>query len=330
MNIKRLLLLILLFINGSFSLAQVIDNTVSYRAMNSNSYFRLYYDNDFFTATDDYYTQGINLELVTPALKNFPLSKLLLYFKKSENKYGIAVEHVVYTPTSIRHDETVEGERPFTASLFLKTFSIAVDTLKHRQLASTFDIGVMGPVAGGAQMQTSIHRWLKNIEPLGWSNQLHNDIVLNYRIAYEKNLFYNPDWFLLNAAAAINLGTLQTNVSGGFILMIGKFNSHLFSNQNSNTESKNFSRKKIHFHFYDQPQVSFIGYDATLQGGVFNHSSPYTIPSNDITRVTFQNNIGVVITIGNLYLEYYQSQLTKEFNTGKFHRWGGIRIGVGF
>ena len=115
-------------------------------------------------------------------------------------------------------------------------------------------------------------------------------------------------------------------VFGGFIVMIGKLNSYFFSNQNTKTENKNFFRKKIHFHFYDQPNVSLVGYDATLHGGVFNHSSPYTISSNDISRVTFQNNIGVVITIGNLYLEYFQSQLTKEFNTGEFHRWGGIHI----
>lgn len=73
-----------------------------------------------------------------------------------------------------------------------------------------------------------------------------------------------------------------------------------------------------------------IGYDATLQGGLFNKSSPYTIPSSDITRVTFQNNYGLVIIIHKINFEYFQSLLTKEFESGKFHRWGGMRVAISF
>ena len=50
--------------------AQVIDNTASFKNNNSDKYVRLQYDNDFFTAKDEYYTQGITLEWVHPILKN--------------------------------------------------------------------------------------------------------------------------------------------------------------------------------------------------------------------------------------------------------------------
>ena len=38
--------------------AQRIDNTVSFLNVNSDKYFRFHYENDYFTATDRYYTQG--------------------------------------------------------------------------------------------------------------------------------------------------------------------------------------------------------------------------------------------------------------------------------
>ena len=76
--------------------------------------------------------------------------------------------------------------------------------------------------------------------------------------------------------------------------------------------------------------ISVIGYDATLQGGLFNKESPYVIPDSKITRATLQNNFGIVMRIKKLYLEYSQSFLTDEFDSGGNHRWGGIRIGCAF
>ena len=57
-------------------LAQEMDNGASYKSMDFDRYFRFSYDNDFFTKTDEYYTQGINIELVSPTLRYNPLSKL--------------------------------------------------------------------------------------------------------------------------------------------------------------------------------------------------------------------------------------------------------------
>ena len=57
-----------------------------------------------------------------------------------------------------------------------------------------------------------------------------------------------------------------------------------------------------------------------MQGGLFNRSSPYTIAADAINRFSFQADYGLVINYKKIYLEYCQSILTKEFNTGHFHR----------
>src|SRR5688500_445423 len=99
--------------------AQVIDNTSVFRQIASSQYIRLHYENDFFSKADIYYTQGINLEVVHPALKSNPLASLLIHSQKKENKYGISIEHLGFTPTSISHDEILIGDRPFASCLFM-------------------------------------------------------------------------------------------------------------------------------------------------------------------------------------------------------------------
>ncbi|HWZ21266.1 MAG TPA: lipid A-modifier LpxR family protein, partial [Cytophagaceae bacterium] len=103
------------FINIT-AFAQAIDNTASFRMINADRYVRLNYENDYFTNSDNNYTQGINIEVVSPAMKKFPTNRLLPASKSSRNQYGISIEHNGYTPESIRHNEILYGERPFSSA----------------------------------------------------------------------------------------------------------------------------------------------------------------------------------------------------------------------
>lgn len=234
-------------------------------------------------------------------------------------KYGMSIEHNGYTPTNIRSYPILYGDRPFCAALFLKFFSIAVDSAKGDRLSSSFSVGVVGTAASGKWMQVTIHRALHNIEPYGWDNQIHNDAILNYEVEDERRLFAVKD-FLVSSYADIRGGTLSDKASAGVTFMLGKFASPF--------QSVSLTKKKFDLYFYDQPFVSAVGYDATLQGGVFNHTSPYTISASDMQRISFQNNFGLTGKFGKLTLSYYQTFLTKEFRTGLFHHWGGVNVAV--
>jgi hypothetical protein len=320
--------LLLPFVFPSYAFSQVVINTAAFNNLPGDTYFRIYYDNDYFTATDQYYTQGINIEFVHPSLKKFPVSKILFGMRGSKSKYGLAIEHNAYTPTSIGHDEILYGDRPFAGCLMLKTFAIAIDSAKQQRLSSSFSTGVIGPYAFAENMQRSIHRWIGDVQPMGWQNQIQNDVILNYELCYEKKIFAYKNIFLLNANGMVRLGTLGDKIGGGFSFMIGTFSSPF--NIAATQSGKSWFANNFDCYIYGQPQIAFIGYDATLQGGVFNKNSPYTIPASDINRVTLQNNFGVVLCIRKVYLEYYQTVLTREFRSGMLHRWGGVRIGSSF
>ncbi len=318
--------MILVFAAGIFHFitvnAQAMDNTLSYRNINENKYFRINYENDFFTATDRDYTQGILIEKVHPALNRFPLMKILWHPKNSKLKYGLAIEHNAYTPKEIGQYDIQYGDRPYAAVLILKSFLIAENFERRLRIAVSFNSGIIGQAAGGEQMQETIHHWLNGIQPQGWHNQIQNDLILNYQVNVEKEIYQYKNHFLISAYGSARLGTLSDKISTGFTTSLGNFNSS-FSLPAS-------FKSSFRWYLYVHLTGNAVGYDATLQGGVFNHSSVYTIDDENINRFTLQDKFGLVLVFRSLYLEYYRTGTTEEFKTSIYHRTGGLQIGFGF
>ncbi|MEP7257234.1 MAG: lipid A deacylase LpxR family protein [Flavitalea sp.] len=303
--------------------AQAIDNTPAFRNINSDHYFRINYENDFFTGTDHDYTQGVYFEWVHPSIRHFPLTALLLRTKSSALRYGLALESEGYTPNYIEKPAIQYGDRPYAGVLLLKTFLTSVNAQRRDRLSAQISAGIIGRAAGGEAIQKSIHRWINFTKPLGWNNQIRNDIILNYQVNYEKELLRWKNHFSFSAYSSARLGTLSDKASAGVTVMLGNFHSAF-------SYGSNEPIRKFQFYVYDTPLVSAVAYDATLQGGLFHRSSPYTIPSGDVNRITFVNRWGVVMIFKRLYFEYYQSGPTQDYVTGAFHKSGGLQVGFGF
>jgi len=317
----RISLIAALWLLSVAGYGQAIDNALSYKNINTDDYVRINYENDFFSGTDVYYTQGIHLEIVAPALRRFLLSRLLWHPGYSYIRYGIGAEHEGYTPRSYSAPEILYGDRPFAACLFLKTFLLALDTARKQRWSAALSTGVVGQAAGGMEMQTGIHRWLHDVIPRGWPNQVHNDAILNYQADYEKQLVQAGHLFSVDAAGTARAGTLSDKASAGLTIMIGYFDSPY----SAATSSKSAFR----IYAYEHPEISVVGYDATLEGGVFDHTSPYTLSAASLSRITFQNRFGFVVVYHRTYLEYFQSLLSSEFRGEDFHVWGGVQIAFG-
>lgn len=327
MLLLRIFLLCSLLVIHVRVMAQAIDNMSSFRIIDAEMYVRVHYENDFFANTDYYFTQGINVEMVKPSLRTFPLSKLLLTPDTGTNQFGISLEHNAYTPTSIGHDEILYGDRPFAAALLLKTFAMSAMGASRYRITSSFSLGVIGPAAGGYEIQKTIHRWTRGKEPQGWQNQIANDVIINYDVGMEKNILHVNKSFLVNAFADARLGTLNAKLSSGLVIMGGRFNQAIKAVFIGN-ESPSAGIEKFTFHFYFQPMINLVGYDATMQGGVFNRDSPYTLSAKEVKTITVQTNFGLVAQVHSLYLEYFHTILSTEFEGGLQHKWGGIRIGL--
>ncbi|TXD84899.1 lipid A deacylase LpxR family protein [Subsaximicrobium wynnwilliamsii] len=301
--------------------AQKIQHLEAFRSINSERYFRFHYDNDFFAATDEIYTQGYHFEFVAPVFSKNPLNFMLLKPEGFKTKFGLSLEHIGFTPNHYELPEIQYGDRPFASAIMLKSFSVSTHTQQKLRWHSSLSLGLIGPGAFGEEMQVGIHKWTGNKTPLGWRHQIKNDVVINYQVGIEKQVFQFNDILFLQAQSTLDVGSLFTNISAGANLVVGQF---------ENVFSSEAKEGRFQIYAYAQPVVTAVGHDATLQGGLFNTRSPYTISNGNLERFTAQFNFGLVIQTKRLYFEYSRSSISKEFETGETAKWGGFRVGYRF
>ena len=334
MRINRIKIILLFSVFSTSLVGQSDTTTIITKPLKTERYFRFNYDNDFFSATDRYYTQGIYLQLIMPFIKKSPLSKLLIPINKNAlNYYGINFEQDGFTPRSIRHDSIYFGERPYASVFFVSHFLISINTEKKQRLSTSLDLGIIGPEALGEEEQKGIHHALQNIQPLGWEYQIASDYVLNYNVKFEKGLLVKKRIECIGFVGT-RLGTLYDDVSIGTIVRSGWMQSYFknlgmslsYKNQNDSGEKTN----KFQCYIFGKAELKTVAYNATLQGGMFNKNSIYTLPSQDIKRVVGIGYIGVVLAYKRVSLEYTNAYISPEFDGGLPHGWGHCCITVCF
>jgi hypothetical protein len=293
----------------------------------ADNFLRINYDNDLFSQTDRYYTQGIYFEFISPVIKKSPLTKILIPAPKtSQNCYGIKIEHCGYTPRSILHDSIYFGERPYAATFILSHFLTSISKEKRIRLTTKIDLGVIGPLAKGKEMQKQIHYWTNNAQPLGWQYQIANDFVLNYELNLEKGIFTGK-YFEAIVFSDVRVGTLYDDIGAGAMVRTGKMFSY-FENLGMTKSKEN--KKDFQCYFFAKGKVKAVGYNATMQGGMFNQKSIYTIPSSDIKRVVGIFNVGIVVAYKTVSAEFSKTFLSPEFKGGLDHSWGHCNVTICF
>jgi hypothetical protein len=286
---------------------------------------RLNYDNDYFSATDRYYTQGVRLEWMAPVFQKSPVNFVLLKHKVASKVYaGIAIQRDGFTSQGILIDTIPVGNRPYAATMFLSNFRIELNRELHTKLYSQFDLGMMGPVVGGKEEQTAIHRSIGDVLPQGWKYQMSNAVILNYTAQFEKGVINQP-YFNATGIGQARLGTLYTDCSAGAMLRAGWMNGY-FDNLGITTAS---GSRKFQVYGYTKAMGKVVGYNATMQGGMFTDNA-YTIGRSDINRVVGQIFYGVVVSYKRFQLEYGKANITQEFKTGLTHGWGHCVISACF
>jgi hypothetical protein len=289
---------------------------------------RISFDNDIFDYTDQFYTNGIRFDYVAPALADNPVKYMLLpYWSAAKNYYGLSVLQNLYTPSTTKIGGILYGDRPYSAYLLLKSFKISNDQVHHFRQTSALDFGVIGSASMGGAVQDWFHKSVPaNSEPLGWQYQIKNDVIINYNCNLEKGILNYPNAEMIICANA-SAGTLYTNLGGGLNLRLGWFNPY-FSDLGIEKRKSLWAKglRKTQVYFTLKGTARLIAYDATLEGGVFNRTSPYTIPSTDVARIVTQSSVSFNMTWGGIGIELEQCVLSPEFSHRWWHAWGHIGL----
>ncbi|HNS47342.1 MAG TPA: DUF2219 family protein, partial [Bacteroidales bacterium] len=78
--------------------------------VNPNIYFCINFENDIFTNTDRYYTNGIRFDWVNPGFNRSLLTHLMIpLHHPARNYYGISLVHRIYTPWDSHIDTVTQG-----------------------------------------------------------------------------------------------------------------------------------------------------------------------------------------------------------------------------
>jgi len=300
--------------------------------LSHESCFRLQLDNDIFNYTDRFFTSGLRADLIVPAFRSNPLNFLMIpYWNEGINYYGICVVQNIYTPSTTLTGGILPGDRPYAGYLYVGSYKITNDVSTRIRLSSELQIGIIGPSSLGGALQIAFHtNTPQNKPPLGWEYQIQNDLLLNYRAMIEKGIL-TTRYLEANLHATGMLGTVITNISGGIYLRTGLFNPY-FRNLFLSKWSLNKKRGARDFqcYFFINPGGRFVGYDATLQGGVFNRTSIYTLSSGDMNRLLFLGSAGLTITHGGIQIKGEQFLLSPEFKNGWWHKWLSVGLTYSF
>lgn len=321
----RLLLLLLLCLPGlAGHTAPAPADTL--HPLSPGRLLRYTYANDLFFRTDYYFTQGMTLTLVHPALARLPTRHLLASGPAgSTQQHGLTLRYDGFTPLRIQDPFIRVGDRPYAAYLYVSIFRISTHPARRLRLTTALEIGFIGPAARGKELQTAIHRVIGNVEPRGWGYQIRNAPIIGYRVAVEKLLLGAGRHVELLADAQASLGTLYTYAGTGLHLRVGKF-SPWFSSPSR------YDSKPLPWQFYGEATLSgrLIGYDATLQGSPFTNRVPYTLAAGDVRRAVLRSSGGVVLAHGGLSFTATATWVSPEFAGGRSHRWGQLGMAVGF
>jgi len=282
------------------------------------------YANDFFFGTDYYFTQGITFDWASPALARSPVNRVLTRGPAGSTRtHGMALRYDGFTPLSITDARIRVGDRPYAAYFYASLYRVNNQENKKYRLTTAVEIGYLGPAAGGKFIQTKLHELTHNPTPRGWDNQVRSDAVLGYRASLDKQLLALGRAAELIGSAEASLGTLYTYAGVGGRLRVGNF-TPFFTNANG--------ARRPRWQCYAEATLSgrLVGYDATLQGGLLNRSSPYVLAFSKINHSVLHSTGGLALAHGGLSFTATAVYVGPEFRGGRTHRWGVLGVGRDF
>jgi hypothetical protein len=282
-------------------------------------FFTAVFDNDIFDYTDYYYTNGIRLEFYHPGISASPLMQLLPGLRNSINYYGLTLSQNLYTPRKLEDENILAGDRPFASYLTLGHQKISLSATSHRRLETELSLGIIGPASLGGVAQDAIHE----NEPLGWVNQVGNDFVVNYSVRFDQGLYSGRNLELAVIAGG-QAGTLYDNLMAGVYLQLGRMNNRYGSVFQTTGHQKPY-RNRVRYYFSIDLKNKFIIYDATMQGGMFNQKSVYSLDREQVNHYVFTGTASLGLGLGRYSLEAGQVFLTPEFDGGRHHLWFRIK-----
>lgn len=187
------------------------------------------YENDKFGNTDRQYTNGFRLSYLS-ATTEIPdwMDRLRgdlapVLSSSGAVRWGLSFGQNLYTPDDTGRRTLITDDRPYAAWTYF-SFSLMTDT-GDRLDTLALDLGVIGPVALGEEVQNNVHRLVGVDTAEGWDNQLRNEPGVN--LVYERRWRMGRQFGIgdlgvdMTPQASASLGNVFTHAAAGAVFRLG-------------------------------------------------------------------------------------------------------------
>lgn len=282
-------------------------------------------DNDVYLMRlqDQYYTNGIRF-YYKKAIDSSKLSE------SYENKFwAINIGHKIFNAGSGTVYTKSEVDRPLTGYLYMRG-EMSWFTKKERVFSLGTEIAVIGGSAFGKDLQTEFHRIFGFYDIKGWEYQLNSSIGMDLRASYSRLLVRNKSNNLdafIKGDLSLGLNNTKLSVSPNF--RWGRINPlYESASLGSRVQSKQKNSVK-EFYFFYRPQINWILYDSTIQGGMLiKDKGPVTF---DVHPFVFSQSFGVQLATRRIGINFNYVFNTKEVKSeATAHQYGSFSMAYYF
>lgn len=169
----------------------------------------VYLENDFLQDTDRYYTHGSKISWVSRDLLSYRDAgflpvwmetgiKRLPWINHPGRRYTVSLSfgQNIYTPDDKEQSALIPDDRPYAGITYLgiglhSRSALQMDTLE-------LNFGIIGPHSYAEDCQKTVHHWTDSADARGWTNQLHDEPIVN--------VYFERKWKILKIKNADGLG----------------------------------------------------------------------------------------------------------------------------
>jgi len=311
---------------------------------------QLFFENDLFSGTDEYYTNAIQITWLSTDLKRYeddvrlpkwtiPVIKAVPFSgnPKSIHNVGILFGQQIFTPSDTQATTLFEDDRPYAGFLY---GGVALHSKTDTKL-DTLEIvlGVVGPAAKAELAQNTVHNLRDIPTAKGWDNQLHNEPAVSFAWQRKWRLhsmaLFDVLSYDLISHAGLTLGNVRTSTSAGGELRFGynipeDFGSDVIRAGAGISapviEGSNPWRTEFGVHLFVSSQIEAVFHDIFLDGNTWRNS-----PSVDKEPLVADLSIGASFNINMVKITYRHLFRTEQFdNQKKGQTIGSLTMAVSF
>lgn len=303
------------------------------------------FENDRVAATDRHYTTGMRINWVSDGATDSPLwAKNLLdqiypLADLRAGRVGLALGHNIYTPEDTAASALSIDDRPYAGWLYggISAHAETRRTIGGRTLDTLdtveLDIGVVGPMALGEEVQNNFHELINVSRSNGWRHQLENEPAVLF-IAERR---WRPAPLSVGSLTAdiiphagVSLGNVMTLANAGATVRIGQDLGVDYGPPHVRPTLSGLAAvaggTDFAWYLFAGAEGRFVAHNIFLDGNTF-------ADSHSVDKKPFVADIqaGAAIVVHDIRLAFTHVFRTREFEgQRRADRYGAISLSVKF